>query len=435
MTQYLRLTVIGARRKADLVLPEDVPVHELLPEIIDLLDEPPASSPLALTTLLGVRADDALSFADQGIDNGHVLRLLPADFAPLPPEVAEVTEAVADANVTRADRWSPRLTAISQAVALGLATAITAVLLPLTPVAALVTLALTFATAIVIGATASRRANSAHAAAFFAVAAGVAPALSTHALSLWIDASLLVVVAATWALVWIAAAVIWGIGGRRRSVLLGAAIALVTTVAIITCVNLATPPLVVAAVGGIAAAVILGLIPSFALTAAGVARLDDATSEAGPVRRADVSTAIVEAFASQTSLVLSVAPPLGACIAVLASGTPWSLGLACALVVFVLTRSRLFPLAVARITLFIAAAVPAALWLISNGDVSGSMRAAIAGACMIALLIAVVVPHTPATTARVRRWLGFFEALSLIVVIPLLLGILGVFQDILGAFR
>lgn len=76
--QYLRVTVIGTRRKADLALPDDHPLEDLLPEIVDLLDEPATGgAPLVLTTLLGVPVDLGTSLTGQDIDNGTVLRLLP----------------------------------------------------------------------------------------------------------------------------------------------------------------------------------------------------------------------------------------------------------------------------------------------------------------------------------------------------------------------
>ncbi len=36
---YTRLTVIGSKRKADLVLPDDEPVGALLPQLLEVLDE------------------------------------------------------------------------------------------------------------------------------------------------------------------------------------------------------------------------------------------------------------------------------------------------------------------------------------------------------------------------------------------------------------
>ncbi len=51
--QYTRMTFFGSRRTADIVLPDDEPVGALLPEVLDLLVEPPGtgSAPTLVTTL------------------------------------------------------------------------------------------------------------------------------------------------------------------------------------------------------------------------------------------------------------------------------------------------------------------------------------------------------------------------------------------------
>lgn len=433
--QYLRVTVIGTRRKADLALPDDHPLEDLLPEIVDLLDEPATGgAPLVLTTLLGVPVDLGTSLTGQDIDNGTVLRLLPLDSAPQPPDVAEVTEAVADAAVARPDRWNGTLTAIVLGAVVALVAAVSAA--ALAPVTGPSTPALVFALAVVAGAALTRRGNTAASCALFGLSAGVAFPLARALVASWAatDASLAAATALAWVLLWVAAAVVFGLGAGRRGVVLGAAVAVLTGAVVVVTGLLSAPVPTVVAFSGVVAAAALGIAPSFALTAAGVTRFDDAVIDGEAVRRSDVSAAITEAFSTQTFLVLALAAPLTTSILLLLGGNAWEQGLAAALAVFVLVRARLFPLAVARVALLLTALIPALTWLATTDALSAGWRAGV-GAVVCAVLVLATLPRPSAATgARLRRALGLVEALSVIAMVPLILGLLGVFGDLLGAF-
>ncbi|MFT3888476.1 MAG: EsaB/YukD family protein [Arachnia sp.] len=432
---FLRVTVIGARRKADLALPDDSPIEDLLPEIVDLLDEPATAAPLVLTTLLGAPVDAAASLASQDIANGTVLRLLARDAAPQPPDVAEVTEAVADAAVTRRDRWSPTLTAIALGAVVALVSGVSAAVLP--SALGVSVLALVFFLGAVAGAVLTRAGNAAGCYALFGLSAGVAFPLAGKVVASWAPGSGMPAVlgaALAWVLLWVAVAVVFGIGARRRSIVLGTVVALLTGAVVVLTDALSAPVPTVVAFSGVVAAALLGLAPSLALTAAGVTRFDDAVIDGETVRRRDVSAAITEAFTGQTFLVLALAAPLMASILLLLGGGLWERGLAAALAVFVLVRARLFPLAVARIALLLAAVIPAVVWLSTATEPSADWRAAI-GAAICAVLVLTTLPRPSAAgAARLRRVLGIVEALAVVAMVPLILGLLGVFGDLLGAF-
>ncbi|WP_028709278.1 type VII secretion integral membrane protein EccD [Propionicicella superfundia] len=438
---YLRVTVIGTRRKADLALPADHPVEELLPEIVALLDEPAAAgSVLELTSLLGVPVDPRASFADQELDSGVVLRLGRADEMPQPPDVAEVTEAVASAAVTRTDRWTPLLTTIALATAIGLTAATAGTLLPLTPASSITPLAVVLVAAAVGGAVEARRGSTTAAAGLFALSAGAALPLAHRAAETWEPSSALpVTVAAAWGLAWACCGLVFGVGRRRRGILPGAAVAVATGAVGALAAAFDLPVPVVAGGAGIIAAALLGLAPSFALAAAGVARLDDTVTGGDAINRRDVTDAITEAFTAQTALVLALTAPLAVSTVLLSSGAGddthgWGPGLAAALVVFVLARARLFPLALARIALLSAGALPALWWLWSTDTVPAGWRAGIAALLCAVLVVAVLLRSSAAAQARIRRGLGVAEALSVIAMVPALLGVLGIFGDLLGAF-
>lgn len=434
--EYTRVTVIGTRRKADLVLPDDHPVDSLLPEIATLLDEPKTGgAPLTLTTLLGDRVDGAVALAEQGLDHGSILRLVSLDDAPQPPDVAEVTEAVADAVVTHGGRWSSRLTAITVAVVVAVFAVVTGSLLP---GAGAVTIGIvcTLAAALV-GAVLARRDATAGRDALLGFSMGSAVPLGFRLAELLKAEALPTLVVGTaigWALIWIVAVVVLELGARRRGILAGAVVAIATT-AVVIVTALTDPELtVVAAVTGILAAALLGTASSVALATSGVVRLDDAATDGETVRRNDIDAAITQAFATQTAFIFALVPPLALSILLLSGSGTWEAGVAAALAVFAAARSRLFPIAIARLALIAAVVVPMSLWLVSTGDIAEGWRSTIGALVCIVLLVAATTRPSAPARARLRRFLSTIEMLAVIALVPLLLGVLGVFDDLLGAF-
>lgn len=434
--EYTRVTVIGTRQKADLVLPDDHPLDELLPEIVDLLDEPvTGGSPLMLTSLLGRPVSSRETLAAQGVDHGTILRLVAQDDAPQPPDIADVTEAVSDAATRRADRWTPALTSLALSTVVAATAAITGLLLSATS-SDLTGLLVAFIGAVLVSALLARRGVTAGRNALLGLGLGLTVPLGILGIPAAIPAiagDLLVTVAASAVLGWTAVGIVIGAGSRRRGVIPGAAVAVAFGVAVIVAAAAGAPIAVTAAVCGIVAVIGLGLVPALALTAAGVGRLDDTAMSGSPVRRGDIDDAIRIAFTTQTALVLALAVPAAIAVTVLSAGDEWQAGLAAALALFLLTRSRLFPLAVARAALLIAAFVPLGFWLI-GGTTDPAMRVGIGIVICVILVVVAVLRPSAAAQARLRRLLGMLEALTVIAMIPLLLGIIGVFGDLLGTF-
>lgn len=434
--EYTRVTVIGTRQKADLVLPDDHPLDELLSEIVELLDEPVGgASPLVLTSLLGQPVNARETLAAQGLDHGTILRLVPRDDAPQPPDIADVTEAVSDAATHRSDRWTPSLTSLAVSTVIAVVAAITGLLLPASS-GTLTGLLITFAIAVTVATLLSRRGATAARNTLLGLGLGLtAPLgiLGIPAIAPALAGEPLIAVAVGGTLGWAAVAVVIGVGSRRRGVIPGAAVAVAFGAAVVVATVTSAPVAVTAAVGGIVAAVGLGLVPSLALTAAGVGRLDDTAMSGAPVRSGDIDDAIQVAFTAQTALVLALAVPASAAIVLLSTGDGWQSGLAAVLGLFLLTRSRLFPLAIARAALLIAALVPLGFWLL-GGTVDAAMRAGIGLAVCVILIVIAALRPSAAAQARLRRLLGVLEALAVIAMVPLLLGIIGVFRDLLGTF-
>ena len=90
---HCRVTIVAPTRRVDVALPEDVPLAELLPELLRLVGTPaPALAAGAaalhgyvLTGVDGTALDTAAALAEQGVVPGGVLRLRPAAAVPDAP--------------------------------------------------------------------------------------------------------------------------------------------------------------------------------------------------------------------------------------------------------------------------------------------------------------------------------------------------------------
>lgn len=84
--QLSRVTLVGERRRADMVLPSDTPIGQLLPDILQLLDDRAASRPMTRQLLTSdgsaLPQDSTLAV---GIADGAVLRLVRIHSAPPAP--------------------------------------------------------------------------------------------------------------------------------------------------------------------------------------------------------------------------------------------------------------------------------------------------------------------------------------------------------------
>lgn len=129
-TELSRVTLVGERRRADIVLPSDTPIGQLLPDILQVLDDRIASRPLTrqLMTSDGSALPHDSTLASAGIADGAVLRLVRTHSAPPAPVVHDVTDQVADDLDLRAWRWRPAARRAAGGVATVVFAVITALL-------------------------------------------------------------------------------------------------------------------------------------------------------------------------------------------------------------------------------------------------------------------------------------------------------------------
>ena len=97
MTGFCRITVVAPDVRVDVALPEDVPLAELLPDVLRMSDQwqnEGAHSGFSLARLDGGELDTGLSLAAQGVRNGDLLYLRAATETLPPPVYDDVVDAI-----------------------------------------------------------------------------------------------------------------------------------------------------------------------------------------------------------------------------------------------------------------------------------------------------------------------------------------------------
>ena len=438
MTTFTRLTVVGSARKAELVVPDDESLGGLIPRLMDLLEEPtgPVARPLALVRSTGEQLDAALSAAQQDLADGEQLRLVRADDAPPPPEVADVTDVVGDSYRDRPGLWSSRAREGLGAVTLGAAAYLAVSLVRPTSTVGLVGVLAGTAVAVVLGRTGHRWAALAVTAAAAGAAAPVSAILLT-ATPAPAPAGLLGWAGLSAVLVWLVLG--FGVGAAlgERAVVAGCAVGGVLAGLPLLLAGLGLGADRAVAVGAAVAVVTCGLLPWYALTTSGLTGLDDQVLAGRPSRRSTVLRTVDDAYRSLDWSTFGTAVALaGTATWLTASADPWAQALGLAIVTVVALRTRAFPLGLQQVPLVAAALVATTGWVLSRPQsLAAAEIAALLAAAAVVVAVAVGVRPAPHQRARLRRWGNLLEAVAVIGLLPLLLGVFGVYGDLLGAFR
>ncbi|MGP3752572.1 MULTISPECIES: type VII secretion integral membrane protein EccD [unclassified Streptomyces] len=442
-TELSRVTLVGERRRADIVLPSDTPIGQLLPDILQVLDDRVASRPLTrqLMTPDGSALPHDSTLASAGIADGAVLRLVRTHSAPPAPVVHDVTDQVADDLDLRAWRWRPAARRATGGVA-AVAFAVVAALLARRefPLGAL--------------------AGALAAATFVLLAAGALVAKVGQG-NRGLATALLILSGAIGTLTaWTAADAYAWPGTLRLAAVAGAVI--LTSVmlgyfsplgrgGLIGAVATAALTLVwegVAAVQGDAArlgavmavlsVVLLGLLPRLALMASGLTALDDRRSGGVSVSRHEVGNALAATHRGLALATLATAvSAAGAGWLITRAGTQtvWTVVLTSVVAVVLLSRARAFPLVAEVVALFAAAAVLVVrlvmLW-IQHGGGTGPIAVLVAAAVLPLLVLAVQPPDH--VRVRLRRTADLVESIGMVGLFPLAVGVFGVFGQLLNKF-
>ncbi|MGQ4713862.1 type VII secretion integral membrane protein EccD [Streptomyces anulatus] len=443
-SELSRVTLVGERRRADIVLPSDTPIGQLLPDILQLLDDRAASRPLTrqLITSDGSALPHDSTLASAGVSDGAVLRLVRTHAAPPAPVVHDVTDQVADSLDLQAWRWRPaarRVTAGASTVAF----AVIAVLLarrefPLGTLA----LALAVATAVLLvgGALCARigTGNRGLATALLFVSGGLGVLTAWTAADAydWSGQARLAAVATAVALALLLLGFFSPLG---RGGLIGAG-ATAAVAAVWEAVAAVEPdPARLGAVMAVFSVVLLGMLPRLALMASGLTALDDRRSGGASVSRHDVADALAathRGLALATVVTAASATAAGWLLTLTPRPTVWTVLLPSLVAVVLLSRARAFPLVAEVVALFAAAAVLLVrlvmLWMEQGSGGAGPV--VVLGMAALLPLLALAVEPPEHVRVRLRRTADLIESIGMVGLFPLAIGVFGMYGQLLDKF-
>ncbi|WP_329163290.1 type VII secretion integral membrane protein EccD [Streptomyces anulatus] len=443
-SELSRVTLVGERRRADIVLPSDTPIGQLLPDILQLLDDRAASRPLTrqLITSDGSALPHDSTLASAGVSDGAVLRLVRTHAAPPAPVVHDVTDQVADSLDLQAWRWRPaarRVTAGASTVAFAVIAALLARReFPLGTLA----LALAVATAVLLvgGALCARigTGNRGLATALLFVSGGLGVLTAWTAADAydWSGQARLAAVATAVALALLLLGFFSPLG---RGGLIGAG-ATAAVAAVWEAVAAVEPdPARLGAVMAVFSVVLLGMLPRLALMASGLTALDDRRSGGASVSRHDVADALAathRGLALATVVTAASATGAGWLLTLTARPTVWTVLLPSLVAAVLLSRARAFPLVAEVVALFAAAAVLLVrlvmLWMEQGSGGAGPV--AVLGMAALLPLLALAVEPPEHVRVRLRRTADLIESIGMVGLFPLAIGVFGMYGQLLDKF-
>ncbi|SDK63685.1 type VII secretion integral membrane protein EccD [Streptomyces indicus] len=436
------MTLVGERRRADIVLPSDTPIGQLLPDILQLLDDRAAARPMTrqLITSDGSVLPHESTLSSAEVADGAVLRLVRAHAAPPAPVVHDVTDEVADDLDLRAWRWRPAARRASAGVATVVFTVITALLARAEFDLASVATALLVATLVL--------------AAAGALVAKIGSGNRGLATALLLTSGVLGLLAA-----WTAAdAHAWSgevrtaaVGGALvltqlllgffsplgRGGLIGAAATGAFTLIWECVAALQDDPARLGAVMAVVSVILLGMLPRLALMASGLTGLDDRRSGGASVSRHQVAGALAATHRglALATIVTALSAAAAGVLLTAAEPTVWTVLLASLTAVVLLSRARAFPLVAEVVALFAAAGFLVVrlviLWM-QHADGIGPL-AVLCGAALLPLLVLAVQPPEH-VVVRLRRIADLIESIGVIGLFPLAVGAFGVYGQLLNKF-
>ncbi|MBL1095178.1 type VII secretion integral membrane protein EccD [Streptomyces coffeae] len=442
-TQLTRVTLIGERRRADIVLPSDAPIGQLLPDILQLLDDRAASRPMTrqLITADGSALPHDATLSSAEVADGAVLRLVRAHAAPPAPVVHDVTDLVADDLDLQTWRWRPAARRISAGVAT-VVFAVLAALLARREVAldalatALTLVALVLAAA---GAAAAKlgRGNRGLATALLITSGGLGVLAAWTAADAhdWSGTARLAAVAGAVVLTLVLLGYFSPLG---RGGLVGAAATTALAIAWLAVAAVQDNTARLGAVMAVFSVILLGLLPRLALMASGLTALDDRRSAGTSVSRHQVGNALAATHRglALATMVTAASAAAGAWLLTVADEpTVWTMTLSSVVALVLLSRARAFPLIAEVVTLIAAAAVLVVrLVVVWMGHTGGTGPLAVLCAAAVLPLLVLAVQPPEHVRVRLRRVADLTESIGVVGLFPLAVGVFGVYGQLLNKF-
>ncbi|MCO8304498.1 type VII secretion integral membrane protein EccD [Streptomyces sp. RKCA744] len=441
-TELSRVTLVGERRRIDLVLPSQEPIGRLLPEILRLLDDQVAARPSSrhLVTASGSALAQDSTLRSAGVPDGAVLRLVHVEDAPSAPVVHDVSDEVAEDLGLRAWRWRPAARRASAGVAM-LVWVLTAGLVARDEFASSSVMSVLLLGALVLavaGAVAGRAAHRGVATALI-VAAGALGVLGAWTLAdaqAWSGAARLAGTAGAGA---VALLLLGWVSPLGRGGLIGAGAVAVMAVGWEIVIALQGGGVEQARVGAVLAVVsvvVLSVVPRLAMMASGLSALDDRRSGGTSVSRHEVATALTATHRGLALATLVVSVSAGAAgFLALRSPTVWTVLLTVVVAVVVALRARAFPLTVEVVGVLLASVVVVlrliVVWL-ERSSAYGPLAVLVALA--VISLGALAVQPAEHVRVRLRRAGDLAESAGVCALLPLLIGVFGVYERLLDTF-
>ncbi|HWM59110.1 MAG TPA: type VII secretion integral membrane protein EccD [Pseudonocardia sp.] len=445
MGRLTRVTLVGPRRRADLVLPSEEPMGMLLPEIVTLMGMGPAENPRGyqVSMLDGRVLEPTASLRAAGVADGALLRVYPLTEAPPAAILNDVSDELADDLARRRGRWTAparqwtaTVTVATAALLAGLLATPHVPAVVLTAVGLLVLFA--GSSAVLLG----EPGRPGQPGLLDQPGVGVATLLAGVAIAMAAVPSWTSSWPGRWALwtlgVTVTVLVLGIVSGKHRAGAFGAGSLVVLLAAWsglpalgLSVGNTAT----IMALGSVGA---LGLLPRLALTASGLTRLDDRHANDQPVTRVSAESA-VDAAHRGLAVACVAAAGSGALAGWLLAqqGTGWTIALACLVTVAMLLRLRAYPLTV-EVACLVAASLVVVVGLVHRliqidptwwgGAVAIMLTVAVVG------LVVLGYQPPPHVQARARQLADRLEGFAVVALVPVAVGAFGVFATLLDTF-
>ncbi|MFE2928179.1 EsaB/YukD family protein [Streptomyces goshikiensis] len=441
--QLSRVTLVGERRRADMVLPSDTPIGQLLPDILQLLDDRAASRPMSRQLIMsdGSALPHDSTLAAAAIADGAVLRLVRTHSAPPAPVVHDVTDLVADDLDLQAWRWRPAARRGSAGVAT-VAFMVTAAMLArrefaLDSLAGALT-AVTFVL-LAAGALAARigQGNRGLATALLLASGGLGILTAWTAADAyhWSGVVRLAAVAGALILMLVLLGFFSPLG---RGGLMGAVATTLLTALWEAVAAVQGDPARLGAVMALLSVLLLGLLPRLALMASGLTALDDRRSGGASVSRHDVGNALAathRGLALATIVTAISAAAAGWLLTLAEKPTVWTVALPVLVAVVLLSRARAFPLVAEVVALIAAAALLVVrlvmLWTEHDG---GAGPLAVLGVAALLPLLVLAVQPPEHVQVRLRRTADLVESVGMVGLFPIAVGVFGMYGQLLNKF-
>ncbi|MCT1867435.1 hypothetical protein M3B90_07835 [Dermabacter sp. p3-SID358] len=428
---FVRLTIRGQERAADVIVPGSLTPSDVIPEFMELVRESTDVSSLGMFTILGERLHPTIPVGEQDLLDGQVVQVLPLADAPFEPVVHDVVDRLTATDVR--GLWNDN----TRSWVLGiLSTGLLLVSLwfipgvfnkPWWPVAGMF--------ALTIGAAALRIRTLAWpffiAALFLSILGGLNFSFAGRESAIW------------WLSVLAAILAVVGVM-RRRSRALATSLATLAggTGLFILAHFLGASIEQSGAIVAVVALAALGLVPRLVMQGSGLYKVQDALAEEKDIKAKAVDVAIAEAYETLTMSVVVLAVIFAASLSLAAPlvvENPFAAITLAAVGIAVVFRTRHFPFALHRAVLWGAIMIAGTFCAqaIVN-EYPGSTLWIGLGAIAIAFAM-YVIPRfafrSTVNSALGRRISGVVERICTLATVPALVGIFGVYSELLRTFQ